>query len=583
MDLEVYDEGQFPATLGTGFELTEEDKNNIIASVFQKKYGLIDKDNVPRPDERQQNAVVRWVFDQYDILRVNSSCRYYYKSKFSESAVYSPVSTREDRELREIVKNGLKALHIPITANKVKNTVETLKESVEMEEESIDQSLIEVSQGWYWDAIASRIIKDPDRPCFIKLFDNSGHDTNGKIVIDPGEMVVPLMKKIFENTLSLLEANDGVLPLPEDMREVDFLNGIPYFEFIDTWACGNEGVYNDILKASASVFMRKKPIGAFILTGLRRNGKSTFVKMLHTMLGRANTSSVRLAELHDPHKNLTLLGTLLNAPDEEIEGKDMSEEATADFKSMAAHEELVLPVMYSAQPQPISTDFVMFCPMNDDPEWKGNSASACAQRSLIIPFYADLSKFDNSGHDFEKETFTAYMYQDLLGVLFAYATYYSRHKLTFSSTMESERKAVSETSDNRVTFANLFCKWFVGYTNENLVFDEYRSWCDHYHYNYVGRRKLMFAIDKVAHGRKRTNVVIPGTSKPQPVTRLGGKSGNNFFAEELELPALKRTVGGIVYTEKLYGQGEKSRSGQSVIVALEEWQASQMMKGKSEE
>lgn len=583
MDMEVYNDGQFPASLGTGFQLTDEDKNNIIASVFQKKYGLVDKDNIPKPDERQQNAVIKWVLEQYDILRVNSSCRYYYKPKLSESSVFTPVSTREDRELREIVKAGYRTLNVPMTATKIKNTVETLKESVNMEEESIDQSLIEISNGWYWDAVASSITKYPDRPCFIKLFDNSGHDMNGKVEVDTSMIVVPIIKKVFENTLYLLENNDGVLPLPEDQREVDFLNGLPYFDFIDTWACGNEGVYNDILKASAAVFMKKKPVGAFILTGLRRNGKSTFVKMLHTLLGRANTSSVRLAELHDPHKNLTLLGTLLNAPDEEIEGKDMSEEATADFKSMAAHEELVLPVMYSAQPQPISTDFVMFCPMNDDPEWKGNSASACAQRSLIIPFYADLSKFDNSGRDFEKETFTAYMYQNLLGVLFAYAAYYSTHKLTFSSTMESERKAVSETSDNRVTFANLFCKWFVGYTNENLVFDEYKSWCDHYNYNYVGKRKLMFAIDKVAHGRSRTNVLIPGTDKPQPATRLGGKPGNNFFAEEFEIKAFKRTVGGIVYTEKIYGQGEKTRSGQSVIAALEEWQASKMMKGKGEE
>lgn len=581
--MEVYNDSQSGVVLGAGFNLTEEDKNNILASAFQKKYGLVDKDNIPRPEERQQNAVIKWVFEQYDILRVTSSCRYYYRSKYSESAVYSPVSTREDRELRDIVRTGYKTLNVPITATKIRNTVETLKESVNMEEESIDQSLIEISEGWYWDAVASKIVEYPDRPCFIKLFDNSGHDMNGRVEVETDMIVIPIIKKVFENTLYLLEGNDGVLPLPEDKREVDFLNGLPYFDFIDTWACGNEGVYNDILKASAAVFMRKKPVGAFILTGLRRNGKSTFVKMLHTLLGRANTSSVRLAELHDPHKNLTLLGTLLNAPDEEIEGKDMSEEATADFKSMAAHEELVLPVMYSAQPQPISTDFVMFCPMNDDPEWKGNSASACAQRSLIIPFYADLSKFDNSGRDFEKETFTAYMYQNLLGVLFAYAAYYSTHKLTFSSTMESERKAVSETSDNRVTFANLFCKWFVGYTNENLVFDEYKSWCDHYNYSYVGKRKLMFAIDKVAHGRSRTNVVIPGTDKPQPATRLGGKPGNNFFAEEFEIKAFKRTVGGIVYVEKMYGQGEKTRSGQSVIAALEEWQASKMIKRSDEE
>lgn len=582
MDIEVYDDSdRFPATFGSGFEITEEDKSQLLLSKLKQRYGLTEKDFLPRPDERQQNAIVQWVLDRYDILRINSSCRYYYRMKNSDSYVYRPVSPRDDRELRKLAKKAFDSLSVAMTATKLKNTVETLKECANMDKDSIDQDIIEIANGWYWDTQASRFTRNPEKPCFVKLFDNAGHDTRGKVNIDKSIIVVPLIKKVCENTLSLLECNDGVLPLPDDKREVDFFDGLPYFDFIDTWACGNEGVYNDILKAAAAVFMRKKPMGAFILTGLRRNGKSTFVKMLHIMLGRANTSSVRLAELHDPHKNLTLLGTLLNAPDEEIEGKDMSEEATADFKSMAAHEELVLPVMYSSQPQPISTDFVMFCPMNDDPEWKGNSASACAQRSLIIPFYADLSKFDNNGHDFEKETFTEYMYQNLLGVLFAYAKYYSEHKLTFSSTMESERKAASEVSDNRVVFAGLFCKWFVGYTNENIVFDEYKSWCDHYGYQYVGKRKLMFALDKIAHGRSRTNVVITKGGDPQPAIRLGGKSGSNFFAEEFEIPAFKRTVGSIVYVEKMFGQGEKVRSGQSVIVALEEWQAAKTIKGES--
>ena len=174
MDVEVYDESQSGVVIGAGLELTEEDRNNIVASVIQKRYGLVDKDNIPKQDERQQNAVIKWVLEKYDILRVNSSCRYYYKPKYNESNVYSPVSTRDDRELREMVKEGYKVLNVPMTATKIKNTVETLKESIEMEQESIDPSLIEFNKGWYWDAAASKITKDPNRPCFIKLFDNSG-------------------------------------------------------------------------------------------------------------------------------------------------------------------------------------------------------------------------------------------------------------------------------------------------------------------------------------------------------------------------------------------------------------------------
>lgn len=575
MDLEVYD--SYGETYSSAFSI--EEQRNALGYIARQRYGLDEKDLKPRPEERQQRAVSLWVLERYDFLRVTSTCRYYYKKKTDESLVYTPAAAKEDRELRNIVKEGYKVFGLAFTANKIKNTVETLKEYVDMEKDSIDKDIVEITEGWYWDIDKSEVTQNPQKECFVKLFDNSGHDVKEKYKVDSSQIIVPITKKICKDTLCWLEKNNGMLPLPKngDNYEASGMPKLPYYEFIDTWACGNEGVYNDILKATASIFMKNKPVGAFILTGLMRNGKSTYVKMLHMIMGRANTSSVRLTELHDPHKNLTLLGTFLNAPDEEVEGKDLSEEATADFKSMAAHEELTLPVMYSAEPQPISTDFVMFCPMNDDPEWKGNSASACTQRSLIIPFYADLTKMDNNGHDFVAETFTPLMFQDLLGTLFAFAKYYKDKKITFSSTMEKERKAASEVSDSRVTFAALFCKWFVGYTNENIVYDEYRAWCDHYDYKYTSKRKLMFAIDKVAHGRSRTRVVI-GDGEPQFATRLGGKPGDQFFADEYEIPTLKRTVGSVLYMESAFPGENKFRSGNSVIVALEEWYAKNEMK-----
>lgn len=577
MDLEVYRNNNSSA-------LSAEEQAAALGYVARQRYGLDEKDLKPRPEERQQRAVSLWVLERYDFLRVTSTCRYYYKKKMDQSLVFTPAAAKEDRELRNIVKDGYNAFGLAFTANKIKNTVETLKEYVEMEKDSIDKNIVEIKDGWYWDIEKAEVTEHPKEACFVKLFDNTGHDVKEKYKVDTSEIVVQLTKKVCADTLCWLNKNDGILPLPKTSGGLDTegMPELPYYDFINTWACGNEGVYNDILKATAAMFMKNKPIGAFILTGLMRNGKSTYVKMLHMIMGRANTSSVRLTELHDPHKNLTLLGTFLNAPDEEVEGKDLSEEATADFKSMSAHEELTLPVMYSSEPQPISTDFVMFCPMNDDPEWKGNSASACTQRSLIIPFYADLTAMDNNGHDFVAETFTPVMFQNLLGTLFAFAKYYKDKKMTFSSTMEKERKAASEVSDSRVTFATLFCKWFVGYANENIVYDEYRAWCDHYDYKYTSKRKLMFALDKVAHGRARTRVVI-GNGEPQFATRLGGKPGDQFFAEEYKVPVLERTIGSVLYMEKYFAEGEKVRSGNSVIVALEEWYAKNEMKKVEEQ
>ena len=75
----------------------------------------------------------------------------------------------------------------------------------------------------------------------------------------------------------------------------------------------------DIMRSVAYCFVKKKPVGSYILVGLRRNGKSSFVGLLHTIFGRENTSDVRLSQLGDPHYVNKLKYTMMNAPDEEDE------------------------------------------------------------------------------------------------------------------------------------------------------------------------------------------------------------------------------------------------------------------------
>ena len=92
----------------------------------------------------------------------------------------------------------------------------------------------------------------------------------------------------------------------------------------------------------------------------------------------------------------------------------------------------------------------------------------------------------------------------------------------------------------------------------------------------------MFAIDKVAHGRKRTRVAIPGYDEYQRAIRFSGKSGDIFFAEDYEIREFKRTIGGIIYVGKYHDEVGRSRSGESVIMALEEWLAKKSFKKQQE-
>lgn len=531
------------------------------------KVSLSDKDLSPQREEKQQLAAVSVVRTKYDIIRVRSMDSYYYRERSKPGFTYQKADDK-DRDFKTFIRDAYHEIGIITTGRKITATVETLKEEVCDEVETIDDKIIEVCPGFYWDGHLASLTDTPSGRCFVKLFDNTGQSSPSTIEVDINEIKPEYIKGLYKQSLKWLEMLDGDLPTPKEADEVKDDKSYPLattFDFIETWACDRPGVYNDMLKAAASVFMKNKPMGAFILTGLKRNGKSSFVKMMHTMLGRANTSSLRLADLSSRHRTLTLLTSLMNAPDEETEGKDMDDEATANFKSMAAHESVLLPVMYSPKPQYISTNFTMFCPMNTDPEWKGNSASACNQRSLIIPFHADLSRFDNSGKDFARETFTAWTYEKLLAVLFAIATYYKDKPLTFSDTMKQAKQDIEENTDSRLTYARLFTKWFVGYRVLKDVWVDYRAWCNKFGYNCVNQKSLGFALKNLGNGVSRTNLTRDYSDDPIPAYRLGNKKGDNFFVQDDYIPELKATIGQTIYLSN----GEFS--GNSVIFSLEQW------------
>lgn len=548
-------------------------------SKAREHYGvaLDDKYLSARVDEKQQQSAIKVIFTDYDIIRVKSMNSYYYKNREDTGYTYRKADDN-DRDFKNLVKQAYRMIGVPVTGKKINSTVETLKEEVDEEVDTIDTNIMEITEGWYWDGNTTEITQEPSGRCFIRLFDNVGQSSPSTIEVDKDDISPLYIKGMYRNYLKWLDLLDGNLPTPDEVDELKDDEGYPLavaFDFIYTWACGRADVYNDMLKAAASVFMKNKPMGAFILTGLKRNGKSTFVKMLHTLLGRANTSALRLADLSSRHRTLTLMTSLMNAPDEETEGKDMDDEATANFKSMSAHEPVLLPVMYSPKPQWISTNFTMFCPMNTDPEWKGNSASACNQRSLIIPFNADLSKFDNSGKDFARETFTAGMYNSLLAALFALATYYNGRTLEFGDTMKQAKKVVEAETDNRIEYAKLFNKWFIGYALAKDVWVDYVGWCKRYGYRWVKQKELMFAIHNIGGGASRTNVTKPYSDNPISVVRLGNKKGNNFFILDENIPELKSTIDKVLYHTN--STGEKTATDNSVVQSLEQWYEQQAL------
>lgn len=514
------------------------------------------------PLERQCQRSCMQLANEYDFIRVNgigAEGKTYYKAK--PAMLYRP--------LEEIDRNAIviKAFSEVYGRKPMKNKIEaigdTLESWVDKSVDGLDNNLMEITDDLYWDTENATLTESISDPCFRVLFDKRPTDT---LYVNRSDISADNIKLYFRETLSLLEENDGVI-IPHELSKSSPMfshDALPLSPFW-TWANQDPDTFNDLLKAVASNFMLNKPKGAFILIGKTRNGKSSFIKMLHTLFGGLNTSSARLTDLKDGHINYTLLSSMLNAPDEEDEGN--SKEVLrnqSNFKSIASHESLPLPVFYSQNPQWIKTDFMSFYPMNDTPDWQGNGAEACMRRSLVLMFRNDLSKFDNNGRNFEKETYTADFYSRLLGVVLAIAKYYHGRKMEFSETMAKDKQAVSQEVNNYSIYLDTFFKYFDSYTSTSLIWEDYKLWCEERDLKWIRSRAFGGKIS--LRGPTPTNLVLDGEAthcykicpgKPKStfydnrvVERLGGETVRYYLTSEegnqVKKPRKARSVIGLL-------------------------------------
>lgn len=483
--------------------------------------------------------------------------------------------TELDRDT--IIKEEYKKFYnLKPSASNIKRFGESLEAWVDDEREGLNDNIIMITDGLYWDLERMEFVKapDPKNPCFRRLFDSRPTDD---IKVDRKEVSKEIIKVTFKQAIKHLNEYNGEILLLDRIEDTD--SSVPfsledfYLKPFWTWANEDVDMFNDLLKSVAANFMYNKPKGAFILIGRTRNGKSSFIKMLHTLFGSKNTSEVRLSELTDPHLNMTLMGTMLNAPDEEDEGKSQEVlRAQGYFKMLSTHKALSLPVYYSQDPQPVPTNFMSYHPMNDVPEWRGTGAEACMRRSLILMFEKDLSKMDNNGRDFEKETYTAQFYSHLLGVVLAIAKYYNNRPFSLSEASQKKKKAVAEEVDNiSVYLDRLFAHFPSGYQNAKLVFDDYKLWCDERGLVWLSPRGVSSKLK--ARGSSESRFV---TDDGETISINRIEKGRRVFHSSYKVPQLGEglTVGSVIS-----GDIFTSRKARSVIG----WLDVEMNKKQAEE
>lgn len=164
---------------------------------------------------------------------------------------------------------------------------------------------------------------------------------------------------------------------------------------LDQWCCGDKNIRNCLEELIGYCFLRENVLQkAFFLIGEKANGKSTFIKLIQTLLGRENYSTFDLSDIGDRFNKSSLLGKLANFGDD-IASDGIGKKQVSAIKSIISGGEI------SAEFKGKDAfSFIPYCtPMfgtNNIPYIADKESGAVTRRLVIIPFNA---KFDNSKKD----------------------------------------------------------------------------------------------------------------------------------------------------------------------------------------
>lgn len=140
-------------------------------------------------------------------------------------------------------------------------------------------------------------------------------------------------------------------------------------------------------------FYRKNELSkAFICTGTKSNGKSTFLEMIQNVLGHGNYAALGLDELDEKFATFTMAGKLANIGDD-ISDEFLQGRSVAQFKKLVSGNMIKGEIKNNPEIFFFKPTVKLIFSANDIPRMK-DKTGAVLRRLIIVPFNATFSKSD---------------------------------------------------------------------------------------------------------------------------------------------------------------------------------------------
>lgn len=282
-------------------------------------------------------------------------------------------------------------------------------------------------------------------------------------------------------------------------------------------ACGDENVYKLLYQSIGYCFYRRNELRkSFFLLGEKRNGKSTFLDMVSTLLGESNTANLDLCEIGDRFRTAELTGKLANI------GDDINDEwvsNTAIFKKVVSGD-TVTAERKGKDPFKLKSFAKFFFSANSLPRLgRGKDSSAVLDRLVIIPFDAKFTKDDPDYDPFIKYKLRG---EDVMEALIANSIPALREVLADQefATCERVRKNIEEFEISNNPIMEFYEDLDESdYMNEPIksVYQKYTTFC------FANNLQAMSAIEFQKQMKKQYDLVIKTVTMDGKKVRVYGQ------------------------------------------------------------